>query len=1801
MQSSPFRSEASGRAPRSSGLPSSSRTMHSHHLQSEQASSSSRVVVEEGSEFVLQALPTRASPSTYRPSSIDRRVSAPHLPASPSKLVSSSQLRAVSATGTPPRSRQSERPYRPPPSSSARFYERQQQRWMLQQPSLLPHTPATQLASTSQYSQSTPPRTSSLYQNAATSSPPCPSPASLPHGSATAEEQQAFAAGSRSGSFVSAAPHLRTASVSSLAPPETESRARSGSDAGSFTRSRISNGYNSNTDDEYGDYKPCQKRSAINHGHSGWQAQASAAPPVSALDDQDINLLPSNRTQQHVSVDSTLGDSGDADWDAELGISQADHAEPLRLPSLQQTDHFPHPSPMTTSDPAAASSNAVSSKLVINSPGTSTQVQPLIESINAADLKGIRVTSAVSESWDGDFLFQNDEDPADSEPHYSGGDPLRGSREQRDKTKNPTSRLSHSQADQDAESDEDVENWDDAFAWNVDSIMTPSASTSSSLHDLMLRSNVQHDDLNSTPTRANRTSSRELPPDVSRRLDFGRGKDKATARNRLSNGSLASNITDFSARLAAQSDADSYRPRSSQDSDDLSASSLSHSRQRNALGLVQNARKDRRHTDNRSDDSGDDTETESPAKDIAAPLLARSGRRSLGAALGLDSRRKLAAKEVSTTVQSPSRVGSKTNDDASLAATKSHARSQSKSKLGALQRLSFSRSRLSVANASSTSVNQMLETGESPQRPYADNTNQSQASLLSHASTSSSRSRRGASPSSLEKSYRALRSTSFRRFLGRGDKNGAANLNANAASETPTPFSPPRRKSEHSPPTLPISSPQRRTPTSHVSTQPKSPPFAWTGLRRSIEMTPKRSKDQSRRRDSDSFQHDSPGQPLFAPAGSPSTSPAALGFAMQQGKTPLILAQGKPDKYSPNFERASLDLKESGPLPAAGLRRDFSSSNTLRAGPSIGDRDTSTPTRSGRSKPDAESSARRWRAEVGTRAPVCSDGSSADVPPSSYVYGGVNMSRDPDGHSSTSRSVSTSTAYSHTSAESTYGYRMRQQISVSSGPEAQDSETSYGTSVGSSPGLTGQWSWASSGKRGTNPSTDTKDTAWMASVDLPERQDPSTRQDNQHGRVASMPGSPLALEATLDGEPMLPPSQAARKQSAPDTSLPAPYHTDSMQGAPTQLGAPLAPSRLAPSGALEPGRSRPTSSNADTSVSGMPSPSQATSSSAAPSSRKSAPRRNSLSDLKIPSRISKAQTGIRNNISLVRDFARGIEELKVLKASYMDHKMKTPLAPSDVEERVQNWLECADVLIGLGEGRSESDATARVDTLSHTPLSTHNDTRRTTFSDASSHARPASPLEGWTSRQSSVSGARSASGMSQATTSTTDGGRSVDVHREIDILSAILGGHKLSSVSQTESRPHARFQSDPYTRDDLPHRNAAYSSKSPVAESNQTTPDRESLDVTPNDGAGRVKASERPFNTAPAFSGANTSSGEVAAFDGVDVGDANRSAKRRLRSASRAGLQGLRDLLRVFKGSAVDDATPAGLKTGSMAVADTTTDEVKEQQPRYSMDGYPSTPSASKQKRKSINLKRRSFLRSRTSLDSVSAKAAEGQTSQEAAPPLPLSPEGGRYTPASSSSSSKFDRRRAEPSPSKTSLDITWEAGSADCSGDGREARRSASSTAKAVRRISLQSALSGSSSKRQSVDGGPSSLLSTKVGHTQQTHPTSHQQQLLQQRRPSLAVTSTSMTPPDPRRASTSVDTVHRHHQLQLQQGVTSARTTPGRSHSSSTEAPPPVVQKLALRPEAMPGLLVYVQATKQHLQAAINELGLQQGLALR
>ncbi|KAF6767418.1 hypothetical protein PSEUBRA_004748 [Kalmanozyma brasiliensis GHG001] len=1482
----------------------------------------------------------------------------------------------------------------------------------------------------------------------------------------------------------------RAASVSSLAPPKTPTRARSGSDASSFTRSRPAHDQWA-TDEESIEHPLIRRSSPSVHDRAELRPPSNSA--LLSRADHDACISPGQDAGSRYGAPlEVLAASADADWDAELGLSDSDHAAPLRLPQSQ-----PAPSVLPASRSTTTTNDSVNEFMCATSH---------LEKINAANLRGIRVTSTVSESWDEDFLFQNEDEAAAPHPHNdSTRSQSRGSSDHHYSAKGAKTTALQSLDEEEAESDNDVENWDDEFSWNADQMITPSASTS-------------------------------LPNPLLRTIPKAQSSDESSS----------SDVADLSARLTAQHDTNTSRTLFSRDRNDPDASNSSR---HDALGLIRHHYNAPHSLNRRGNDSGGDTETETPPKESKQRAPIRPARRSLGAALGFGTRPKAAAApsapSAETWTQSPSRVKDKARASTEV---KTHQSTQSKPKGSALQRLSFSRSRNSAGNASNVSIDETPEDGRSQQRPYNDRFNQSQASVLSHFSAYSNRSQRGDSSTSLERSYAALRSASFRRFFSRGDMSSRKDPETSVLLTSP-PTSPLQNGLVLTQPILHVSSPARDETASLASDLSTSPPSAWFRHRRSIETTPTRPTDRSCRRGSGLLQGGPPEDAVAVP--SSQHGPLLTSSRPPQNQTsskPLTITAIGPsrvdDRNAPHPPRLCQPTN-------AGLRRDFSSSNTLRATSGIGPADSVTPTRAGRSAFAEDASAYGQDDGSDVHTHLRSD--------EAYAYGGERMHRGDRG--STSRSVSTSTAHSQASSESMYGYKMRKQVSVSSGQDALDSETSYGTSVGSSPGLANPSSWASFRKGVANASVDMKETDSILSADLSSSQEISFRRETTFGRTPSSAGSFFGLERTLDGASAVGVPLAARQQSVLQGPTSASQDTDSMRAPSARLASPLTSAHQALPG--------PTSDH--------PPSSRQTTLAAVPSDKR-APRRNSLGDLKIPSRISQAQTGIRNNINLVRDFAKGIEELKVLKASYMDQRATTPLLSSEAEERIRNWLECADVLIGLGEGRSEADSAARVETLSHTTLSTHADGRRTTFSDASAGPMPTMD------HRPSLSSARNVSGTSQSTVSTTDGTRSVDVHREIDILSAILGGTTLHTNSAKPPRSHGRFQSETYARGYPALHSGAPIFSTPQTKvtasstrvSNLVTPERTSFIGT------RIVQTETPSmeerrNTGSPRTGVDASLTDISLPSEPDVGDINRSAKRRLRSASRAGLQGLKELIKGFRNNAGDDNGTTKVNAGTDDATDPS---------GLAIDGRPTTPSASKQKRKSLTLKRRSFLRSRTSLDSVHAKDADMLTSSDVAPPLPVSPESIRSAHPSPPKFEQREQRKPAPPLFRSSLETTRESSSVD-----EPAKRSTLSSSKSTRRVSLQPTRINSRTNHPSVDmvpsGPPRQPLSA---HLRSSKPTIAQPPQ-QPHRPALAVRAPAPSPgvhTHSRRASTSVDTLHRH-QPSLDHRPYSSATA--RSHSSS-EGPPPLVQKLALRPEAMPGLLVYVQATRQHLLAAMEEM---------
>ncbi|GAA5853372.1 hypothetical protein JCM8547_002431 [Rhodosporidiobolus lusitaniae] len=111
----------------------------------------------------------------------------------------------------------------------------------------------------------------------------------------------------------------------------------------------------------------------------------------------------------------------------------------------------------------------------------------------------------------------------------------------------------------------------------------------------------------------------------------------------------------------------------------------------------------------------------------------------------------------------------------------------------------------------------------------------------------------------------------------------------------------------------------------------------------------------------------------------------------------------------------------------------------------------------------------------------------------------------------------------------------------------------------------------------------------------------------------------------------------------------------------------------------------------------------------------SLPRRNSLSDLRIPSRITESQKKIEEDLERVKQFAKGIEDLKALKRQYqqlvqifVEPPLSSPshLSPSTASDRPSSaalsktasairrveldygrWWEEAQTLIDLGDGK----------------------------------------------------------------------------------------------------------------------------------------------------------------------------------------------------------------------------------------------------------------------------------------------------------------------------------------------------------------------------------------------------------------------------------------------------------------------------------------------------------------------------------
>ncbi|KAK0533183.1 hypothetical protein OC835_003093 [Tilletia horrida] len=356
------------------------------------------------------------------------------------------------------------------------------------------------------------------------------------------------------------------------------------------------------------------------------------------------------------------------------------------------------------------------------------------------------------------------------------------------------------------------------------------------------------------------------------------------------------------------------------------------------------------------------------------------------------------------------------------------------------------------------------------------------------------------------------------------------------------------------------------------------------------------------------------------------------------------------------------------------------------------------------------------------------------------------------------------------------------------------------------------------------------------------------------------------------------------------------------------------------------------------------------------SSSKMVLRRNSLSDLRIPTRISRAQDGIRANMTYLRDFARGITELKALQARYhaallelhrhqeggqlMDGEMEELLRKlDDVELSYAPWWECADVLIGLGDGRGEADRSASLETLTHSPAPVNNRNRRITLNtpprpmqagyvpmtkELSSDAT--SSLTSDTSSSMSVRRTDTASAVSRASSMS---GRQVAAQREMDILSLMLAGAPLDSSFANQSREggskgSAQFQS--VVEDVAVGADSGQNSTSGHSTSSLTF--AEPSPMKPKDVPSKPGARDGPYKPYGIAANSTTSIAATStdSFAHLQSLDPDKSGRRKLRNASRAGLQGLRELLRSFKLSS-NNETDSSANLGADSAASTPADE----------------------------------------------------------------------------------------------------------------------------------------------------------------------------------------------------------------------------------------------------------------------------------
>lgn len=250
-----------------------------------------------------------------------------------------------------------------------------------------------------------------------------------------------------------------------------------------------------------------------------------------------------------------------------------------------------------------------------------------------------------------------------------------------------------------------------------------------------------------------------------------------------------------------------------------------------------------------------------------------------------------------------------------------------------------------------------------------------------------------------------------------------------------------------------------------------------------------------------------------------------------------------------------------------------------------------------------------------------------------------------------------------------------------------------------------------------------------------------------------------------------------------------------------------------------------------------------------------------------------------------------------------------------MEEEFGSWWECAEVLIGLGEGKGGRDDETDVTSLDQVLTFSKEDSLGSkTFSSDQHFQRPTLV----SSSQSQASVSRSSRDVRPAS-SRASSSRSIDPQREIDILAAMLAGTPVLDVSTLRLGMSLRERTQSVNEGKLASREKRNSTSSRLAEAQGRLPlagvSTSSLTFvdTPKHLRSRSHRVSQSVHQANLYMQAREEDVHTPAqsdttllldlgamsTESVDVQGVGR--RRRLRSTGKAGLQGLKDLLRAFK------------------------------------------------------------------------------------------------------------------------------------------------------------------------------------------------------------------------------------------------------------------------------------------------------------